>query len=251
MNKPACKIFATAKDLAEACAQEVAELIRKRTSGKGDSRVTIALSGGTTPNLLFKELAGKYKNDINWSQVDFYWADERCVPPDDPESNYGVARELLFKKAEIQQNNIRRIKGEEEPASEAQRYSEEIFNNVQKKNGLPAFDLVLLGVGDDGHTASIFPDNMDLLKSRLICDVVLHPVSGQKRITLTGSVLNNAVSVRFLVAGMNKAKVLYEIINKTDVSREYPAAFIEPSSGDMLWMLDADAGSMVEETTGV
>jgi 6-phosphogluconolactonase len=238
------KISQNKSELAGDLAAEIAGMVIKgELAGKP---VTIALSGGSTPKLLFKILAEQYKTQVPWEFAHFFWGDERCVPPHDPESNFGVASSVFLEKINIPAENIHRMKGEEDPESEARRYSDEIVKFTRKRNGLPVFDLVILGLGDDGHTASIFPGQNELLTSEKICEVAVHPVSGQKRISLTGRVINNADTIVFFVSGSNKAAVVADIIEKPGVT-DYPAASIEPVSGRLEWYLDLDAASMLSQ----
>jgi len=206
---------------------------------------TIALSGGSTPKLLFEILATNFKEVISWEHLHVYWGDERCVPPGDSESNYGVANDILFSRLH-HKPDIHRIIGENEPAEEAERYSEEIKSNLGISNGLPQFDLIILGMGDDGHTASIFPDQMALINSSKICEVAKHPISGQKRITLTGPVINNAKQVVFLVTGESKANRIREIHYKEQNSNQYPAAHINAGDGQLIWFLDEAAAKYLK-----
>ena len=201
---------------------------------------TIALSGGSTPKLLFEILATDFKEVINWEKLQFFWGDERCVPPNHSESNYGAANDILFKNLQVPLN-VFRIEGEQNPEEEAVRYSSEIADKLPVKNGLPQFDMILLGLGEDGHTASIFPHQIGLLKSGKICEVAQHPASGQKRITLTGNVINNARSVVFLATGKAKADRIREIHYKKPVSKSFPAAHIQPAGGQLIWFLDEAA----------
>ena len=145
---------------------------------------------------------------VDWSFVHFFWGDERCVPPDDPESNFGMVNSGFLSKIDIPAINIHRIRGEEDPSTEAVRYSSEIVNYTRTTCGLPVFDQIILGMGEDGHTVSIFPSNSEMLYSEKICEVATHPLSGQKRITITGKVINNSDVVTFLVTGHSKADVV-------------------------------------------
>lgn len=180
--------------------------------------------------------------------------DERCVPLESKESNFGAAKSFLeniFKTSlsgVMQLENIHRIRGEDDPDKEAIRYSELLKENIPLKNDFPRFDLIMLGIGEDGHTASIFPNQMHLLTSDKICEVSIHPVSGQKRITLTGKVLNNAERILFLVTGKEKTDVLRNIINKLGDYKKYPAAHICPVEGEMKWYLDSEAASKLIST---
>jgi len=201
--------------------------------------IAVALSGGSTPKLLFDILASDFKDKIDWTRIHFYWGDERCVPPDDLESNYKMTFDHLFQKVNIPEENVHRVRGEYDPRKEAIRYSEHIESNLNEAHGLPRFDLIILGMGEDGHTASIFPHEMELLTANATCAVATHPVSGQKRITLTGPVINNAAIVAFLVTGETKRGKVDEILNQGVV--DYPAARIQPTDGELHWFLDESA----------
>jgi 6-phosphogluconolactonase len=207
----------------------------------------VALSGGSTPELLFSIFGDHYSASVNWEDVHFFWGDERCVAADDPESNYGMVKRSFFDKIVIPELNIHRIIGENDPVKESVRYSEEISLFTMPLNGLPRFDVVILGLGEDGHTASIFPGQEHLLESYDICDVAIHPVTGQKRITLTGRVLNNADQIIFMVTGAKKSAIAGEIINRGPLSLKYPAAHIVPSHGSMSWYMDGEAAVLVRQ----
>lgn len=201
---------------------------------------TVALSGGSTPKLLFQHLAENYRDKIDWSSVHFFWGDERCVPPEDEESNFRMTEEMLLRHISLPPENIHRIRGEADPETEAKRYSAEIRQFVPSKNGAPVFDLVMLGMGEDGHTASIFPDRMELLSSDKICAVAAHPQSGQRRISITGEVINHAFKVAFLVTGAGKRTVVREIRERQDDWKTYPAAHIT-AADKLYWFLDQAA----------
>lgn len=240
------RIFKTASELAKAFAEDLAGRIN--SAGKSGLPFTLVVSGGNTPRLLFSILAEKYRASINWGNVHFFWVDERCVPPDDPESNYGMTKQILLDKINIPENNVHRMRGEDDPDREAGRYSHEILMNVRKKDMLPVFSQVILGMGDDGHTASIFPGNLNLIDSEKICEVAVHPVSGQKRITLTGKVINNADFITFLATGQNKARIIEEIYKKKAQYMNYPASSIDPLHGSIAWLLDEKAGELIKES---
>ena len=223
----------TPEDLAEAFAQQLITCVDET---EGDS-FHLALSGGRTPSLLFSLLAEKYSHSLIWQKIHFWWGDERMVSQKDPESNFGVVEKLLFTRIEIAQNHIHRIRGEAEPNQEVMRYASEIKSLVPEKNGWPVFDLIMLGLGDDGHTASIFPNQMELLESDKITGIALHPVNGQQRITLTGKVLNNAKKVAFLVTGESKATIFNDIIHQHENAAGYPASHIKPVD-ELHWFVD-------------
>ena len=233
-------ITGSKKQTARSFSENLASLIAK------NNILHIALSGGSTPKEVFKELAVHFKNEIDWSEVQFYWGDERCVPPDDEESNYKMANEYLFSKLEFPLGNIHRIKGENEPVEEAKRYADLLEKNLPNVGTQPQFDLVILGLGDDGHTASIFPNQINLWNSKAYCEVAEHPESGQKRVTLTGNIINNAKEVVFLVTGENKAQKVFEIIERKGNYSAYPASLVEPISGRLNWFLDTEAAKLLE-----
>lgn len=203
----------------------------------------IALSGGSTPKLLFRLLAKSYIDKLPWDRIHFWWGDERCVPPGDPESNFGVTHDLLLSRLNIPAENVHRIRGEDEPEVAAKKYSDEIKKIIPVSEHLPVFNLIILGMGDDGHTASIFPYQLHLLESPNICEVATHPDSGQKRVTLTGRVINAAARVAFLVTGVTKAERAREIFRQEDEARRYPAAYISPEEGELCWFLDKAAAA--------
>jgi 6-phosphogluconolactonase len=235
------KILGSAEETASAMADELARHIKMSALEKP---VSIALSGGSTPKLLFQALAARHRDSVDWRKVRLFWVDERCVPPDNPESNYGMTREALLKKIDIPAACVFRIRGEEDPDSEAMRYSEVIERSVPWKNERPFFNVVLLGLGEDGHTASIFPGNESLFSAAETCVVAVNPYSGQKRITITGRIINNAGTVIFLVSGKKKAAIVQKIV-RGGRQAEYPAEHVKPVDGIIIWYLDDEAASMV------
>ena len=234
-------IFKDPEDLANKFADQLMDWVQNHS---GDT-FHLAISGGKTPDLLFLALARKYSNSPLWQKIHFWWVDERMVVPTDPESNFGVTKRLLFSKISIPEGNIHRIKGENRPEEEAISYTRQIQESLPSQNGWPVFDLILLGMGDDGHTASIFPDQMHLLNSEHICDVATHPQSRQIRITLTGKTITQATKVCFLVIGANKAERLYEIWNNPEKAKLLPAAQIHPTSGSLMWFVDHQAAQNI------
>ncbi len=205
------------------------------------SFIHIALSGGNTPKTLFKYLADNYKEKIAWDRIKFFWTDERCVSPDHEESNYGMAYEALIKHINVPEDNIYRIHGENAPELEAVRYTTEL-DKIPKTNDLPCFDLVLLGMGADGHTVSIFPDRLDLLQSDKFCEHVQHPETKQNRITITGKVVNNARKKVFFITGAGKAQTIHQILEQKPESKNYPATYI---TNNVKWYLDNTAAKQL------
>ncbi len=225
--------------------KRVAKLMLKMTQNSSQQRFDIALSGGNTPKKLFKILAQDYGGKIPWQRFHFWWGDERCVSPEDDQSNFKMANDLLFSKISIPKENIHRIKGENNPEEEVHRYTHEIDSHLNYRGENPVFDLVLLGLGEDGHTASVFPDQLELFEDERICVATEHPITGQKRITLTGKVLNNANRVIFMVTGESKAQRIAEIMNDDEAAKLLPAYYISPKNGSLTWYLDEEAASKI------
>ncbi|HLP72111.1 MAG TPA: 6-phosphogluconolactonase [Bacteroidales bacterium] len=242
--KTSVRVFENAADVAAKLADEI--VMRIRAAADEERSFSIALSGGSTPELLYSFLGDEFRDSVPWEFVHLFWGDERCVPPGNPDSNYGMVKRSLIDKIGIDAAKIHRIFGENDPEGEAKRYSGEILSGLPSRDGMPVFDLVLLGLGSDGHTASIFPGNMDLLASDSICAATVHPETGQKRITITSRVINNAEAVVFMVTGENKAGIVREIINNEPGSEKYPASHIKPVYGSLDWYLDGEAGQFVQ-----
>ena len=228
----------------EKLSEQFAQLLIEKVNNRKDD-FNIALSGGSTPKGIFEYLAAHHQRTIGWHKVKFFWGDERCVPPTDSESNYKMAYESILSRLQIPASNIFRIRGENDPQNEVKEYSEIVKKQLLLINNIPKFDLVMLGLGEDGHTASIFPNQKSLFESEQIYARAVHPETGQKRITLTGKVINNASTIVFIVTGNNKAKVVDEIINQKDNYKDYSASFILPHNGEIYWLLDKSAASQI------
>ncbi len=235
------KIFSDKYETAKALAEELYGII----AGIKEDKISMAVSGGTTPYILFDIIASEYGSRIEWRKIHFYWVDERCVSPLSHESNYGNTKRVLFENISIPQENIHRIRGEEVIEQEVMRYSDDIFANVPFVGGIPQFNIVLLGMGDDGHTASIFPNQLYLMKDDDIVSKSMNPYNKQERITLTGNIINHAQYIFFLVTGSGKSEKVNTIFNRIDGYLDYPAAHINPVSGKMVWYLDREAGSFL------
>lgn len=239
------RIFETPVILAKAFAAEFQKITEECIFLK--ESVNIALSGGNTPQQLFAVFAEDYKNSIIWDKINFYWTDERCVSPESSESNYGEAERILFSKLNLY-NNVHRIMGENDPSEEAERYSQLMQRNLPSENNFPEFDIILLGMGADGHTASIFPDGMNLLKSEKYCETVVHPENKQRRITLTGNVINNSDKIYFLVTGKSKAQIMKIISDRNEDSLKFPAGHIKQKNCDVNWYLDSHAAELIKSS---
>ncbi|ANS87380.1 6-phosphogluconolactonase [Vibrio scophthalmi] len=233
------KIFDTADQVVESLAKDM------QAYSELGRAVHISLSGGSTPKMLFKLLASEpFASAIQWQHLHFWWGDERCVAPDDAESNYGEANTLLFSQVAIPAENIHRIRGEDEPQAEAVRFAKEMADVIPCENGTPVFDWILLGVGADGHTASLFPgvtnyadENLSVLAS--------HPESGQIRVSKTAKVLQAAKRISYLVLGAGKVAIVNEISTTPASELPYPAAKIQSTTGETEWYLDSDAAAQI------
>ncbi|WP_375320495.1 6-phosphogluconolactonase [Aliivibrio logei] len=233
------QIFQTPEQVVISLADELKALSKK---GKP---VHVSLSGGSTPKMLFSLLASEpYAKSIQWKNLHFWWGDERCVAPDDAESNYGEANELLFSHITIPEDNIHRIQGENDPEKEAVRFAQEMRDVIPQQGGIPVFDWILLGVGADGHTASLFPNVIDYSDSNLSL-VAIHPESGQRRVSKTTKVLQAAKRISYLVLGKGKADIVHEISTTPAEQLSYPAAKIQSTMGQTEWFLDLDAAAQI------
>lgn len=236
------KIFSKPKNVYKAIVKEIIRMVQNSNQEIFD----IALSGGNSPKGLFKKISKSYADQIPWNRIHLWWGDERCVPPTDEQSNYKMTVDYLLSKISIPKENIHRIKGEEIPEQEALRYSKEMEQSLNSRGKDPVFDLIILGLGNDGHTASIFPDQLELFEHEQSCAVAVHPLTGQKRITITGNVLNNANQIFFLVTGSNKALRVSEIMNDNDAAQLLPAYYISPTNGKLTWFLDDEAAAQIQ-----
>jgi len=231
------EIFSTSTALVERAANLFTESALEAVATRG--RFAVALSGGGTPRALYARLASSgFSGRIPWLSVHLFWGDERCVPPDQAESNYRTAAEYLLKNISIPAQNVHRIAGELRPVRAAARYENELRAFFGK---IPVFDLVLLGMGEDGHTASLFPGSTALNKSKRWVVSVSHktpPPPLVSRVTLTFRTLNNARRVVFLVSGAGKAPRLAEIRRG---AANLPAANIQPVDGELFWLVEQSA----------
>ncbi len=201
-------------------------LSEKLISIIGQSRVNpfhIALSGGKTAQTLFKIWTKEYKERIPWDILRFYWVDERCVAPDDDESNFKHAEQLLFHPLQIPIDHIHRIWGEQDPNIEAERYSEMVKWELPGYSDLPRFNCIILGVGTDGHTASIFPESSNLLTDRRCYAVSQHPATGQKRISMTGPLILQGKHILVPILDPEKKEILEHIVRGEG---DFPALYL-------------------------
>ncbi len=230
--------FPSLASLSAAAAQEIFELSTAAIAKRG--RFTLALSGGSTPRTLYETLASDYARTMDWQHVHFFWGDERYVSHDDTASNYRMAKESLLDKIDITEGNIHPILTSlSNPHDVAASYATELTSFFGQS--IPEFDLILLGLGDDGHTASLFPGMTEEEMSREIAIVTNSPVPPRIRISLTLSAINNASKVAFIVAGEGKKIILQSVLNdRNNSSPKYPASRVDPK-GDLVWFVDEAA----------
>lgn len=209
--------------------------------------VHIALSGGSTPKSIFKLINHQEKlTEINWQKLHFWWCDERCVRIEDKASNFGEADRLLFQDVAIPRENLHSMQGSIAPEQAILNYMQQLKKNVPQVDEVPQFDWVWLGMGDDGHTASIFINSVSLSSEKIV-EVAVHPISKQIRITLTLKVINNAKAIDFLVTGKAKADILTKVFNRKTVTVDYPAKAVNLKSGRLMWHLDQGAACGLEK----
>jgi 6-phosphogluconolactonase len=237
------RVLTTPQELFEAAAEEVLHAAKDAVEQRG--RFTIALSGGSTPKSLFNLLATNARTVLPWDRTFFFWGDERHVPPTDPDSNYRMAEETMLSKIPVAAGNVFRIPTENpDAAAAAEAYEQTLRKFFQLGPAeFPVFDLVLLGMGPDGHTASLFPGSAGLHeKARL---VIANWVDKMKtsRLTLTLPVLNAARCVAFLVSGTDKAAVLKTVLEEDAPAEQDPSKLIRPNNGKLIWLVDRAAAS--------
>jgi 6-phosphogluconolactonase len=239
MQLPSIEVFPDAEALSRAALERITDLLIRTIQKK--TRATLVLTGGKTPKPIYEMLATPFPiNPIDWKRVHIFWGDERCVPPENPESNFGMAHDALISKIDVPPENVHRMRGELDAEGAATLYEREILDFFQRSD-VPSFDLVLLGMGEDGHTASLFPGTQWDERRMVIANYV--PQSGAKRVSMTPLILNAAAKTIFLVAGRNKADALACVLENP--SCDYPAARIRAGQGSLDWMVDKSAASLL------
>jgi len=208
---------------------------------------TVAISGGSTPRAMHRMLAkGPYLSDIPWKNTHIFWVDDRCVPQDHPASNYGTAEKDFLYEIPLPRENIHPMSGDAPPEEEALRYEEELKNFFQlEDNQFPIFDLIFLGMGADGHTASLFPGQRALKEKKRMVVAVRGGEPDVRRLTMTLPVLNSAKNVVILVLGKEKAAALKVVFEHNN--RILPVKEVRPVQGDLTWLIDSEASSLLSE----
>jgi 6-phosphogluconolactonase len=246
--------FPTADALADALVHHIARCAKEAVTARG--RFVIALSGGSTPRAAYSRAASRESRvtshddpriaDDEWQCFHVLWGDERCVPPDDPRSNYRMAKEALLDRVPVPAEQIHRIRGEEEPERAARDYERELHSLLGSGPAPAGLDLVLLGLGEDGHTASLFPGQPSVHETERWAVAVLAPDRKLWRVTLTPAILNQASNVTFVVSGANKAQTLQRVLEQPFDPDALPAQAIRPVHGRLTWMVDEAAAGRLE-----
>lgn len=242
---PDIRIHNDSQAVAEAAAEFMLEVGREAVRAKG--RFVLALSGGTTPETLYRVLASPaFINRFDWSSTIFFFSDERCVAPNDPRSNYALADKTLFTPLNIPPSQIYRMAGESSnPQAAASEYEQQLRLATNTAPSVPpSLDLILLGLGEDGHTASLFPGSPILRDSRRAIATTQSPKDPPNRLTMTLAAINRASVVLFLTTGSDKAEVVRAILDpKTEAERQLPASLVKPEEGRLTWFLDQTAAA--------
>lgn len=239
------EIYDNPQELAWAAASQLASLAEQSIAERG--LFTVALSGGSTPKAMFSVLSNKpFADALPWPAIKFFWGDERCVAPDHADSNFRMTTETLLNKVAVPQKNIFRIPAEDEDHHRAAENYSTILRQAFNAE-TPQFDLVFLGMGADGHTASLFPGTKALQVNDQIVVANFVEKLNSWRITLTANTINNAHNVIFLVAGEDKASTLREVLEGEFQPETYPSQLIQPINGSLLWMLDEAAASLLND----
>lgn len=237
--RPRVQVFDDAEAVARGAAGRFVELGRAAIDARGC--FSVGLAGGSTPKRTYELLASEaYREQLNWSKVHIFFGDERCVPPDHSESNYRMANEALISRVSIPPPNVHRINGLGDAVANASLYEDELrtfFNPAS----WPRFDLVLLGMGDDGHTASLFPGTKALVEPRAWVVANWVEKFGTFRITLTAPAINHAANIAFLVTGATKAERLLEVLRGALDPEKLPSQLIQPLDGSLFWLVDKAA----------
>lgn len=232
MHGGTVSVLPDAAALADAAAHQFADLAQ--TAIEPNRRFSVALAGGETPKATYQLLASEgFRRQMDWRHVHLFWGDERCVSPDHPESNYGMARRAFIDDVPIPDGNVHRILGECDPVVAAETYEADLKDHF--KSALPIFDLMILGLGTDGHVASLFPGSAALEEKTRLVVAAQHPQTNQWRVTLTLAVINNAANIVILVSGGGKKEIVERLTRGDDT---LPASRVLPTSGNLLWLLD-------------
>lgn len=227
-------------------AEEIAHLAGEAVCTHGE--FTLCLSGGATPASVYAMLGTKFLLSVDWKEVQFFWGDERCVPPENPASNFAMASRTLLSRLALRPAQVHRIMGERNPVEAAAAYEAELRSHFGLGEGeVPRFDLALLGLGENSHTASLFPGSPALHEAdRLAVAVEVDDPTERNRVSLTAPVFNHAAHAMFIVAGEAKAQAVWNVLRGPRDATKYPAQIIAPEDGDVIWLLDKAAAARLD-----
>ena len=246
--KPEIRVFKDVEALSRAAAhlfvEQAGEVIGER------ERFLVALNGGNTPMRLFELLATDQRDQVDWSKVYIFWGDERCVPPEDAGSSYGQARQALLSRVPVPDGNIQRVRGELRPAEAARDYALTLKGFASPPLDWPRFDLVYLGMGEDGHTASLFPGSLVHTAEPVVPVTAHYQDRPADRVTLTPVVFNSARMIVFMVTGKKKAETFAEVLSDRYNPTQYPAQRIQPKDGAVVWLVDEEAAGVLMSLRG-
>ncbi len=237
------RVFKDINELSQFAANSFIETANQSIAERG--RFLVALSGGGTPMQLYKLLGESFHDKVDWSHVHFFWGDERCVPVDDSGNSYGQTKKVLFDKINIPAENIHRVLSELEPDSAARAYANALSVFAESPLDWLRFDLALLGMGDDGHTASLFPNSPVEVDSLTLAVKANYQGRPANRVTLTPKVLNSSRNIMFLVSGKSKAAALSKVFGDNYMPAQLPVQRIVPEDGSLVWLIDEEAGSLL------
>jgi 6-phosphogluconolactonase len=247
MSEPKIVVLDDAQALYNHAAEEIAHFAGEAICIHGEFK--IALSGGSTPAAVYALLASKFQLSVDWKEVQFFWGDERCVPPSDKLSNYAMADRTMLSKLGLRPSQVHRMQGELEPEAAARAYEEDLKRSFEVGDDeLPRFHLIMLGLGDNRHTLSLFPGHEDAIREakRMVVAVEVE-AEPPRRITFTPPLANNAERLMFVASGAAKAEAVRDVIEGPRNPVRFPAQIVDPHDGELIWLLDKAAASLLSK----
>ncbi len=247
MSEPNLVIVDDAQALYVHAAEEIVHFAGESICTHGE--FTLCLSGGSTPAAVYELMAERFRLSVDWKEVQFFWGDERCVPPDDPASNFAMAKRTMLSRLELRPDQIHRMRGEDPPEQGARAYEEELRTVFGLAGGeFPRFSLTLLGLGENVHIASLFPGSAAIHERERLAIPVEVDAPQRHRVTLTPPVINNSARVMFLVSGADKAQAVHAALKGPRDPDRFPAQLVAPDSGEVIWVLDRPAASLLSRS---
>lgn len=247
MAKPQLIILDDAQSLYTHAAEEIVHFAGEAVCTHGE--FSLCLSGGSTPAAIYELMAERFRLSVDWKEVQFFWGDERCVPPNDEASNFGMANRTMLSQLDLRPDQIHRMRGEEPPEQAARAYEQELRSHFHLDEGeFPRFNLMLLGLGDNVHIASLFPEIPALHERERLAVAVEVDAAQRHRVTLTAPVINNSARVMFLVSGESKAQAVKAALEGPRDPDRFPAQLVAPHDGELIWLLDRPAASLLSHT---